>query len=73
MDTIFESNKFNTLEIEQGDTTNGEAFAKKTKQNKKNYWISGKNSGRLQPSWPGLFQSPTNLWHCDNPTGRGKL
>lgn len=37
MDTIFESNKFNTLEIEQGDTTNGEAFAKKTKQNKKNY------------------------------------
>lgn len=35
MDTIFESNKFNTLEIEQGDTRHGEAFAKKQNKTKK--------------------------------------
>lgn len=65
MDTIFESNKFDSLEIEQGDTTNGEAFVQKEKN--KTIESQVRRAGDCNNLGQGCSSPSTKLWHCGNP------
>lgn len=66
MDTIFESNKFNTLEIEQGGYNKWRLICSKKQKQNPSYSISVKNSRKLQQPPPGLSQSPTKPLHYGN-------